>query len=114
LCCLDSVDALAIAKQKIFDLALYVDKRMRMNKSEFSPTRRAAIYKKDFVLNIKCDPDHLVEMPSASGKLALRNCIVEMVKTELGLNHYYIGETKTLLVHVDRHSINIPPFQEVL
>ena len=95
LSCLDYTDAIAITKQKIFELA-----------------RSATLKPMDLVLNIKCAEDHLITIEDEYGRSPLKNCIYEMVKTDLGIMHYYIGATKTVLVHVDHKTIDIPMFRD--
>ena len=66
----------------------------------------------EYVLNIKCAEDHLITMEDEYGRSPLKNCIYEMIKNELGINHYYIGATKTVLVHIDHKTIHIPMFRD--
>jgi hypothetical protein len=101
LSCLHYTDAIAITKQKIFELARGVSQN-------FKPKNQAY----DFVMNIKCAEDHLITMEDEYGRSPLKNCIYEMVKNELGIMHYYIGATKTVLIHVDHKTINIPMFRD--
>jgi|APCry1669189534_1035231.scaffolds.fasta_scaffold73121_2 hypothetical protein len=56
---------------------------------------------KHWVLNIKCSEDHLIIMEDEHGRAPLKNCILEMVKNELRLDHYYIPTLKTILVRVE-------------
>jgi hypothetical protein len=55
---------------------------------------------KYWILNIKCSEDHLIIMEDKHGRAPLKNCILEMVKNELKLDHYYIPTLKTILVRV--------------
>lgn len=101
LSCLDHTDAIAITKQKIFELASAVNQNFKPGSQQH-----------DFVLNIKCAEDHLITIEDEYGRSPLKNCIFEMVKNEMAIKNYYIGATKTVLVHVDENTINIDLFRD--
>ena len=100
--CLDYEDAMAITKQKIYDLARHIAVRNPKN------ARNHVCY--NFILNIKCADDHMILMENEYGNEVLRNGIVEMIKNELGLDYYYVVMTRTILVRVDDETIEIPLF----
>ena len=54
-----------------------------------------------WIINIKCSEDHLIIIEDEFGRAPLKNCILEMVKNELKLDHHYISTLKTILVRVD-------------
>ena len=71
-------------------------------------------YKKEnFILNIKCAEDHLVIMSDAYGRGPLKNCVLEMIKRDLGLDTYYIHALRTILVKVDYATVKIPDFKTI-
>ena len=45
------------------------------------------------------------------GRKPLKNCILEMVKHELKLDHFYVSAQRTILVRIDRKTIDIPHFR---
>ena len=100
--CLDFHDAVAICKQKLYDLARYIALR---NPKE---ARNHICY--NYIMNIKCADDHMIMMENEYGNDVLKNGIVEMIKNELGLDYYYIAMSRTILVRVDDLSIDIPIF----
>ena len=61
LSCLDHYDAIAIAKQKIFELARYVSR-------DFYAT---GSLNRHFVLNIKCAEDHIMQIEDEYGRAPL-------------------------------------------
>jgi len=65
----------------------------------------------NYILNIKCAEDHLVDFDNGYGQQVLKNGIHEMIKTELGLDSHYISTTRTILVRVDQKTIGIPLFR---
>ena len=103
LSCLDFNDALAITKQKIYDLAKFVAVKNPMT----APNQMSHNY----VLNIKCAEDHMLEeIDSGFGTRVLKNGILDMIQNELGLDQHYIPATRTILVRVDVNTIHIPIF----
>ena len=100
--CLDFHDAIAITKQKIYDLARYIAVR--------NPKNALNHICNNYIINIKCADDHMIMMENEYGNDVLKNGIVEMVKNELGLDYYYIAMNRTILVRVDDMTIDIPIF----
>jgi len=93
LSCLDFSDALAITKQKIYDLAKFVALR--------NPKTPCQGSHNNYVLNIKCAEDHMLEVDSEFGTRIVKNGILDMIQSELGLDQHYIPATRTILVRVD-------------
>lgn len=94
LSCLDTNDAIIIAKQKITDLAY----------------NTAEIYREDAsfehkILNIKCADDHLVIIEDQYGRQPLKNCVLEMIMNEMNVDSYYINTRRTILAKVDPNTI---------
>lgn len=103
LSCLDYLDAIPITKQKIFDLA-------KKAQNEFLKKNMARI---DYILNIQCAEDHLMNIEDPFGRNPLKNCILEMIINELGIEYYYIGARRTILVRVDKDTLRkVPVFRE--
>lgn len=71
LSCLDFDDALAITKQKIYDLAKFVAIR--------NPKTSATQLNNNYVLNIKCAEDHMLIVENEFGTGVLKNGILEMI-----------------------------------
>ena len=63
-------------------------------------------------MNIKCAEDHLIPVEDQFGRAPLKNCIVQMIKNELGIDHFYISATRTILVRIDSNTINIKLFKD--
>jgi hypothetical protein len=61
-------------------------------------------------MNVKCAEDHLITIEDEYGRAPLKNCILEMIREEMGIDHHYISATRTILVHIDLDTINIPLF----
>ena len=101
LSCLDYNDALAITKQKIYDLAKFV--AIQNPKTEIDQTNN------NYVLNIKCAEDHMIEIDNY-GTRTMKNGILDMIQRDLNLDQHYIPATRTILVRVDDLTINIPIF----
>jgi len=100
LSCLDSNDAIMITKHKIFDLASKAStEHIRKNLS-----------REVYIINIKCSEDNLMIMEDEYGRQPLKNCILEMIKKDLGLDHYYISAQRTILLKVDSETIKINEF----
>lgn len=91
LSCLDYMDAISIAKQKIFDLASHAQQEYLSKGVSFH-----------YILNIKCADDHLVNIQDEFGRAPLKNCVLEMIRKELGIENYYIAAQRTILVRVDK------------
>ena len=74
--CLELEDAVAITKQKIYDLAQIAQK-------EFP--------KRNHVLNILCAENHYAKLNDQySRKSQVKNVILDMIANELGLDHHYL------------------------
>ena len=102
LSCLDFTDSIAITKQKVYDLAKFVAIRNPKNSYSFANN--------NYVLNIKCAEDHIVQIENEFGAQVLRNGILDMLQSELGLDQHYIKGTRTILVRVDDQTIDLPLF----
>lgn len=102
LACLECHDAIAICKQKIYDVA-------QLASQEQAKTRQLD----DYVLKIKCCETHLERVrDSVTGKSPLRNVVLDMVKDELMLDHYYIAQKKTILVRINAETLENPVLSE--
>ena len=67
----------------------------------------------DQVLCIVCAEDHLVTMEDdMSGNAPLKNAILETVRFELQMDHYYIPQTKTILVRVNFDTLDNPVLRD--
>jgi len=64
--------------------------------------KRAVPFEHHYVINIKCDEDHLIAYDNHQGKAPLRNCILETIQQEMGFDHYYLAATRTILVRLDK------------
>ena len=42
--------------------------------------------------------------------VGVKNVVLEMIKHEMGIDHYYISATRTVLIRVDKNTIYIPLF----
>lgn len=102
LSCLDFNDAIAITKQKVYDLAKHVS--MRNPKNAFNHTDG------NYVLNIKCADDHVILMENEQGKEVPKNGILDMIRNDMNLDHHYIPSSLTILVRVTYQTLNIPMF----
>ena len=100
LSCLDFDDAIAITKQKIFDLANEAHQNWKSGQS----------VNMNYIYNIKCADDHLINIEDHLGRAPLKNCILEMIKHELQIDHHYVSAQRTILVRIDRKTINIQHF----
>ena len=69
--CLDFTDAIAITKQKIYDLAKFV--AIRNPKNAYSANNN------NYILNIKCAEDHIVQVENEFGATVFRNGILDML-----------------------------------
>ena len=87
-------DAIAICKQKIFDLA-------EIAKNEYPP--------QDLVLAILTSPEHMM---SVDRNGPLKNVIHGMVKMEMGLDNYYLPQQRTILIRVQPDTIENPILKE--
>ena len=87
-------EAIAICKQKIFDLA-------QIARNEYPP--------QDFVFAIQCSQEHLMA-PDRNGPL--KNVIHGMIKHEMRLDHHYLPQLKVLLVRVTPDTWNNPVLKE--
>lgn len=92
LSCLDYEDAVIIAKQKVYELAKHA-------------SLQSHITQVPYVLNIRCAEDHLILMEDEYGRTPLKNCVLEMIQKELGLDHHYIPTLRTVLVKVDHRAL---------
>ena len=97
--CLELDDALAITKQKLFDVA----------QSKAEQYNSHSSFSKDSVLSILTSKNHLV--PTSNGK-SLQNEIVEMIGNELELDLHYIGINKIILVRINHTTIDNPVLKE--
>ena len=96
--CLEVDDAIAITKQKIFDLATIAQK-------EFP--------RRNHILNILCSDDMMIKIPdNYSRKTVIKNVIHDMIQNELGLNNTYLAQERTILVKVDAETMNNPILME--
>lgn len=50
-------------------------------------------------------------MQYENGRQPLRNCVLEMIKNELLVDHYYINPRRTILVKVDADSVKQNNFE---
>ena len=41
-----------------------------------------------------------------TGKAPLRNAVLETIRSELGLDHYYISQTRTILVRINFETLS--------
>ena len=57
-------------------------------------------------MNVKCAEDHLVLMEDEYGRAPLKNCILEMLTNELSMDCHYLSTRNTILVHVDKESLD--------
>lgn len=104
LTCLDTMDAQAVTKQKIYDLAQVVQQETQDHNIPGM---------NDHVLCVVCTDEHFYkELKGDSGKntaaAPLKNGILEMVKGELKLDHYYISQSKTILIRVNIDTLSNP------
>lgn len=96
--CLEVDDAIAITKQKIYDLATIAQK-------EFP--------RRNHILNILCSDDMMVKISdNYSRKTVIKNVIHDMIQNELGLNNIYLAQERTILVKVDAETMNNPILME--
>ena len=96
--CLEVDDAIAITKQKVFDLASIAQK-------EFP--------RRNYILNILCSDDMMVKISdNYSRKTVVKNVIHDMIQNELGLNNTYLAQERTILVKVDAETMNNPILME--
>lgn len=102
LACLDSQEAIAISKQKIFDVAKLAQKQFPKN----------VLKPQDYVFKIKTSENHMEKVPESNGSAPLKNVVLEMVKNEMQLDYYYIPQYKTILIRIDGETINNPVLQE--
>ena len=99
--CLDVNEAISIAKQQIYEVAINL---RPFNQNAFCCsggnvlTGEGSEYQ---VLSIQCAEDHIV--PDGKTK---NNAILKMVSNELKLDHYYLPQALTILVKIDRNTIN--------
>lgn len=99
--CLDIMDAQAITKQKIYDLG----KSIRERNPHYDPNYSQP-YALDQVLCITCGENHMIKMEDdMTGKAPLRNAILETVRGELQMDHYYISQTRTILVRLNYETL---------
>jgi len=49
-------------------------------------------------------------MEDQYGRAPLKNCVLEMIQTELGIDYYYIAAQRTILVRIDKDTVNIPEY----
>ena len=98
---MDYKDAVLIAKQKIFDLASEA-------RHAFEKYENRNNY---CIMNIKCAEDHLIEIEDYYGRTPLKNCILEMIRNELKIDNFYIATERTILVRIDRKTIDISAFK---
>ena len=89
--CLDTQDAIAIAKQKIYDTAMVAQQRP------------------DFmILNILTSDAQSV----LQGNNRVKNLMLEMIKDELKLDHYFFPEDNVILVKIDKYTMENPVLKE--
>ena len=81
-------DAIAICKQKIYDLA-------EVAKNEYPP--------QDFVLSVLTSQEQMMQ---ADRNGPLKNVILGMIKHELQLDCYYVPQLNTILVRVTNETHN--------
>ena len=87
--CLDISDGEAITKQKIYDLAKIIRDMGPSNK--MSNGHEYVGFQNDLVLCVVCSEDHFIQMKTSSGSAPLKNAILECVRNELEMDHYYIA-----------------------
>lgn len=114
--CLELNDAKAITKQKIYDVALLSrDGGSQIPKSHVGPfdnpnevINKNREEQKEYVLIVQCGDDHLVQLPDNQGRPSgpVANGILEVVKNELKLDHYYISQNKIVLVKIDNTTLD--------
>ena len=85
-----------ISKKKVIELARH------------SSLQGQSLYscQQHWVMNIKCAEDHLVLMEDEYGRAPLKNCILEMLTNELSLDCHYLSTRNTILVHVDKDTLD--------
>ena len=84
--CLELDDALAISKQKIFDLA-----------------EQCAMQPSTTILSVMTSEWHIQSEV---------NMVLEMIQQELNLDNYYLRNEQVVLVKIDEHTINNPVLKE--
>lgn len=103
--CLDISDGEAITKQKIYDLAKMIREQGPSNKGN---GHSFVGFQNDLVLCVVCSDDHFIQMKTQSGSAPLKNAILECVRNELQMDHYYIAQTKTILIRVNYETLGNP------
>ena len=103
--CLEIQDAQAITKQKIYDLA----KAIREGQVS-APGEGPWL---DHVLCIVCSEDHLVKIETKkSGVSSLRNAILDTVRNEMKIDHFYIPQTRTIMVRENKFTLDNPVLRD--
>lgn len=103
LSCLELIDAQAVTKQKIFELAQELAECMQSHCDQ----------EEDKVLCVVCSEDHFYKKTDSSTSSApLKNAILETIREELKMDHYYISQTRTILVRVNGDTINNPVLRD--
>lgn len=97
LSCLETPDAQAITKQKIYDLG----KAMRLNKG---------MYGTDEVLAVLYSDEHVVAIEQGGAgedaELAFENAILSTVRDELQLDHFHSPQDRTILVRINHSTLD--------
>mmetsp|Transcript_19231 Transcript_19231/g.29484 ORF Transcript_19231/g.29484 Transcript_19231/m.29484 type:complete len:90 (+) Transcript_19231:696-965(+) len=87
---------------------------MEQRATSNSPMKRAVPLEQHYVINIKYDDDHLVDVEDQHGRALIKNTILTMIQTELGLDHFYIPAQRTILVRIEKNTVFIPLFRQHL
>ena len=93
---LDYDDAVMISKKKILEL------------SRHAQIQSGNMYnaQENWILNIKCADDHFIVMEDDQGRTPLKNCILEMIKCDLDIEHYFISTRNMILVRIDKDTLS--------
>ena len=116
--CLDLMDAKAITKQKIYDVALVMREQGGLNSSKLKHVGPFSNQSQSYdqsneptVLIIQCSDEHYQQAQNESMGGGARpappqNGIVDAVKNELKLDHFYITQKKIILVKIDSSTLD--------
>lgn len=66
-------------------------------------------FQNDLVLCVVCSEDHFIQVKNdRTGSAPLKNAILECVRNELEMDHYYIAQTRTILIRVNYDTLDNP------
>ena len=103
--CLDIQDAQAILKHKLCDLGKAIREGQILEPGEGPQD--------DHVLCVVCSEDHFKKVGNKQGvNKALKNMILEMVRNELQIDHFYRAQTRTIFIRVNMHTLDNPVLKE--